>query len=373
MRKRVIPTLWLGLLMAISAILVVAACAPAAAPAPTAAKPAAAAPTTAPAAPAPTTAQAAPTTAPAAAPTAVAKVDYPTRSIEFLVPFAAGGAADVSARKLAAMVEKDLGQPIAIANVTGAGGAAAYQQVKNSKPDGYKLLWTSAAMATLVAQGNIDFDYKALDHVALVSAETVTLAVSSESPWKTLKDFQDEAKKRGADKPMNVGNSGLGSFTHLSAVAIADKLGTPFQHIAFGTGLAVTNLLGGHIDASVQHPAEILSQWKGGSVRMLTVTSNERIPTFKDVPTLKEQGFDLTLEQWRGISVAKDTPQPITQKLEAAFLKAAKSTEWAEYLQTIGASPKPMTSVDMAKFVADQHVQIADLAKKVGSAEQKKP
>lgn len=370
MRGKTIPGFWLGLLMAISAVLVFTACAPAAAPSPTA-KPAA--PTTAPVAAAPTTAPAAaPTSAPAAAPTAAAKIDYPTRSIEFLVPFAAGGAADVAARKLAAMVEKDLGQPIAIANVTGAGGAAAYIDVKNSKPEGYKLLWTSAAMATLPAQGNIDFNYSALDHVALVSAETVTLAVSAESQWKTLKDFLAEAKTRGAaGKPMNVGNSGLGSFTHLSAVAIADKAGVPFQHIAFGTGLAVTNLLGGHIDASVQHPAEILSQVKGGAVRMLTVSANDRIPAFKDVPTLKEQGLDLTLEQWRGVSVAKNTPQPIKDKLEAAFLKAAKSQEWADYLATIGASPKPMTSAEMAKFVADQHTQIADLAKKVNSADKK--
>lgn len=356
---KTVPKSFVMLALAIlGAVVFTAGCQSTPAPSPTAAKPAATQ-----AAPAATQAVApAATQAPAAA-----KVDYPTRSIEFLVPFAAGGAADVSARKLAAMVEKDLGQPIAIANVTGAGGAVAYTEVKNSKPDGYKLLWTSAAMATLVAQGNINFDYTALDHVALVSAETVTLAVSSESPWKTLKDFVDEAKKRGSAKPMNVGNSGVGSFTHLSAVAIADKAGVPFTHVAFGAGLAVTNLLGGHIDASVQHPAEILSQYKGGAVRMLTVSSNERINAFKDVPTLKEQGVDLMLEQWRGISVAKGTPKPVEDKLEAAFLKAAKSPEWAEYLATLGASPKPMTSTEMTKFVADQHVQITDLAKKVNA------
>ncbi len=284
-----------------------------------------------------------------------------------LVPFGAGGAADVAARKLAAMVEKELGQPIAISNVTGAGGAAAYIQVKNSKPDGYKLLWTSAAMATLPAQGNIDFDYKALDHIALVSAETVTLTVSADSPWKTLKDFLAEAKSRGTAKPMNVGNSGIGSFTHLSAVAMADKAGVPFTHIAFGTGLAVTNLIGGHIDASVQHPAEILAAYKGGSVRMLTVSSNERIAAFKEVPTLKEQGIDLLLEQWRGVSVVKDTPQPIKDRLEAAFLKAAKSDEWIQYSESVGATAKPMSSANFSKFVAEQHVQIADLAKKVNA------
>jgi tripartite-type tricarboxylate transporter receptor subunit TctC len=340
---------------------------------PTAAKPAAPAATTAPAQPAataPTQVAAAP--APTQAP-APAKIDYPTRSIDFLVPFAAGGAADVGARRLAVMVEKDLGQPVVISNVTGAGGAVAYTDVKNSKQDGYKILWTSAAMATLPAQGSIDFNYSALDHLALVSAETVTLAVSADSQWKTLKDFLDESKKRGdAGKPMNVGNSGVGSFTHLSAVAIASKAGVPFTNIAFGAGLAVTNLIGGHIDASVQHPAEILSQYKGGSVRMLTVSSDKRIDAFKDVPTLKEQGIDLMLEQWRGISVAKGTPKPIEDKLEAAFLKAAKSSEWADFLATLGASPKPMTSAEMTKFVADQDVQIAALAKQVNADPAKK-
>jgi tripartite-type tricarboxylate transporter receptor subunit TctC len=349
-----------------AALLIAAGCsAPAAAPAPT--KAAAPAATTAPAA--------APTTAPAAAPTkaaapaaptqapAAAVIDYPTRPLEMLVPFAAGGAADVAARKLAAMVEKDLGQPISINNVTGAGGAVAYQTIKNSKPDGSKLLWASAAMATLPAQGNIDFGYEAFDHAALVSAETVCLSVAANNPSKTLKEFVAAAKS--AANPVNVGNSGLGSFTHLSAVAIADKTTAPFTHIAFGAGLAVSNLIGGHIDASVQHPAEILPAYKGDQIRLLGVTSNDRIKAFSDVPTFKEQGFDLFLEQWRGISVTKGTPKPILDRLEGAFLKVAKSAEWSDYLATIGAFPKPMNSADMSKFVADQHTQIQDLSKKV--------
>ncbi|HEX2923707.1 MAG TPA: tripartite tricarboxylate transporter substrate binding protein [Chloroflexota bacterium] len=355
------PLLTFAFATAIALLIATGCSAPAASPTPTkAAAPAAtAAPTTAPAAaPTQAAAPAAPTQAPAAA-----KIDYPTRSLELLVPFAAGGAADVAARKLTAMVEKDLGQPISISNVTGAGGAVAYQQIKNAKPDGYKLLWASAAMATLPAQGNIDFGYEAFDHAALVSAETVCMSVSSDNKAKTLKEFVDAAKS--TSKPVNVGNSGLGSFTHLSAVAIADKTGAPFTHIAFGAGLAVTNLIGGHIDASVQHPAEILAAYKGNQIRLLGITSKDRIQAFKDVPTFKEQGYDLFLEQWRGISVTKGTPKPILDKLEAAFLKVAKSQEWSDYLATIGAFPKPMNSADMSKFVADQHTQIMDLSKKV--------
>ncbi len=357
MRISRVPKLSLVFGFVVAAMMLSAvACQSAPAASPTAAKPAAPAPTQA-AAPA----AAAPTKAPAAAP--AAQSDYPNRPLEMLVPFGAGGAADVAARKIAAMVEKDLGQSIAISNVTGAGGAVAYQTIKNSKPDGYKLLWTSAAMATLPAQGNIDFGYEAFEHAALVSAETVTLTVAADSPWKTLKDFLAEAKTRS--KPMTVGNSGLGSFTHLSAAAIASGAGVPFTHIAFGTGLAVTNLVGGHIDASVQHPAEILSAYKNGKVRILTVSSDQRVPAFKDVPTLKEQGINLTLEQWRGVSVAKGTPKPIIDRLEAVFLKAAKSPEWAEYSESVGAMAKPMPSAEFSKFVAEQDKQIRDLAAKV--------
>ena len=352
------PSFLIGL--AIAGMMLLASSCQSAAPAtsPTAAKPAA--PVATQAAPAPT---AAPAAAPTQAPASATQTDYPTRPIEMLVPFGAGGSADLAARKLAAMVEKDLGQPIQISNVTGAGGAVAYQQIKNSKPDGYKLLWTSAALATLPAQGNIDFGYEAFDHVALVSAETVTLTVAADSQWKSLKEFLDYAKT--ASKPVTVGNSGIGSFTHLSAAAMAQAAGVQFTHIAFGTGLAVTNLVGGHIDASVQHPAEILSALKGGQIRMLTVTSDQRIPAFKDVPTLKEQGINLVLENWRGVSVAKGTPKPIIDRLEAAFLKAAKSPDWGEFVQTIGAVAKPMPSTDFTKFVADQDKQIRALAQTV--------
>ena len=368
MRRPFVPKAWIALALAVAGATIIAAgcqATPPASPAPTqgAAPAATKAPETS--GPAPTRAA---TLTPTAAP--AAKVVYPTRAIELVVPFGAGGAADVAARKIAAIVEKDLGQSISILNVTGAGGAVAYTQVKNAKPDGYKLLWTSAALATLPAQGNIDFDYNAFDHVAMVSTETVTLTVSAQSPWKTLGEFLADAKKRGTEKPVTVGNSGVGSFTHLSGVAIADKAGVPFAHIAFGTGLAVTNLIGGHIDASVQHPAEILSAYRGGAVRMLSVSSERRIEAFKDVPTLKEQGIDLLLEQFRGVSVPKGTPQPIIERLETAFLKAAQTEEWVKHSESVGAEPKTRNSAEYTRFVADQHVQIAELARKV-TADQK--
>ena len=369
MRSRFLPKTWLAFgSMMVGTLVILAGCGQATAPAATTAAPtkaAAPAATTAPAGAATTAPAATKPAAPAAttAPAAAAKIDYPTRVIELVVPFAAGGAADVAARRIASIAEKDLGQSITIANVTGAGGAVAYQRVKNAKPDGYSLLWSSAAMATLPAQGNVDFDYKAFDHVAMVATETVTFAVSSKSPWQTMQAMIDAGKQRGATQPFTMGNSGIGSFTHLSAVALSDKTGMPITHIAFGTGLAVTNLIGGHIDSSVQHPAEILAALKNGDVKMLAVTAANRIETFKDVPTMKELGYpDLVLEQFRAVSVPKGTPPEIIAKVEAALLKAADSPEWAAQVALTGSQTVKKNSAELTKYVAEQDTQIATLA-----------
>jgi tripartite-type tricarboxylate transporter receptor subunit TctC len=254
-------------------------------------------------------------------------------------------------------------QPMVIANTTGAGGAVAYTRVRNDPPDGYSLVWSSAAMATLPAQGNIDFDYRAFDHIAMVSQETVTLVVAANSPWQTFEDFIAHARQEAAQgRPVTVGNSGVGSYTHLSAAAIASRANTQFQHIAFGAGLAVTNLLGGHIDASVQHPAEILSVWRNNQVRILSVSSEERIPAFRDVPTLMELGLDLHLAQWRSVSAPRGTSPDRLRWLEDVFLRAADDPRWHANAEQTGSTVVKMGSEELTQFFARQHELIAELA-----------
>src|SRR5512133_2006819 len=115
--------------------------------------------------------------------------DWPARQVELINPFAAGAAADIQARKLAEIISRDLGQPMVVRNVLGAGGAIAYNEVHRSKPDGHMLIWYSGAVNTLAARKQIPYDFNAFEPIAGVGIETVSIAVSKNSPWKDLKEF----------------------------------------------------------------------------------------------------------------------------------------------------------------------------------------
>lgn len=286
---------------------------------------------------------------------------YPTKPVELIVPFGPGGAADISARKLAELAKDDLGQQMQVRNVPKGGGAIAYNQVKNARPDGYTTIWASGAVNTLAATGNIDFTYEAFKHAGIVATETVTLAVADDSPWQDLRGFMQAAK----DQKMKVGNSGLGSFTHIASFALADAAGVEFEHVPFGEQLAYNQVLGGQIDASVQHPAEILEQWKAGKLRILTLTSPERIEAYEGVPTAREQGYDVVMTQWRGVSVPKDTPDEAVQKLEDSFTKAAESEDWKKFANSVGSQVQVMGSDEMTDFVADQFKEIKGIVAKM--------
>lgn len=287
---------------------------------------------------------------------------YPTRPVELVVPFGAGGAADVSARKLAELAKDELGAQIQVRNVTGGGGAVAYNQVKNAKPDGYTIIWSSGAVNTLAATGNIPFTYEAFKHAGVVSTETVTLTVDKDAPWQDLDGFMQAAQQQ----QMQVGNSGLGSFTHITSFALADAAGVQFNHVPFGDQLAITQVLGGQIEASVQHPAEILEQWEAGKIRILTLTSPEPLQTYEGVPTAEEQGYDVIMTQWRGLSVPQETPDSAVQTLEETFTNVAQSDEWQSFVDSIGSQAQVMSTDEMTTFVADQYKKIQDVVAKMG-------
>lgn len=295
-------------------------------------------------------------------------VDFPTKPIEMTVLFGAGSGADLLARKVADLAAKELGQPIAVVNRTGAGGAVGYSYVKDQKPDGYNIVWNSNSINTAYHQGNMQFDYKAFAGVAELTTEPVSIAVKADAPWKDINEFIEYAKKNPGK--VRVGNSGLGTFTHLTAVALENKTGVKFTHVPFGQGLAVSSLLGGKIEASVQLPAEIMSQVQAGQVRILAVTGEERLASLPDVPTFKEKGIDLTLSLWRGIAVPAGTPKAVIDKLEAAFKKVAESQEFKDFAKQMGANIEFRGAADFDKFIAEQDKILADLMEQIGMKKQ---
>jgi tripartite-type tricarboxylate transporter receptor subunit TctC len=306
--------------------------------------------------------------APALLVAAAPAVAFPDKPLELTVLFGAGSAADLLARKLAELASKDLGQPVAVVNRTGAGGAIGYTHVRGQSPDGYALVWNSNSVSTAYHAGNMKFDYTAFAGVAALTSEPVSLAVKADAPWKDVRELLAHAKANPGQ--VRVGNSGRGSFTHLMAVALENRAGVKLTHVPFGRELAVTTVLGDKIEASAQLPAEIMTQVTGRQVRVLAITGDKRLPSLPDVPTLKESGVDLTMALWRGIAAPKGTPEPVIARLERAFTQAAQSAEFRDFATRMGAVVDVRGAKDFDTFMARDDRDVAGLMEQIGLKKQ---
>jgi tripartite-type tricarboxylate transporter receptor subunit TctC len=299
---------------------------------------------------------------------AVPAAAFPDKPLELTVLFGAGSAADLLARKLAESAGRELGQPVAVVNRTGAGGALGYTYVKGQPADGYALVWNSNSISTAYHAGNMKLDYTAFAGVAALTGEPVSLAVKADAPWKDIRELLAHAKAHPGQ--VRVGNSGRGSFTHLFAVALENRAGVKLTHVPFGRELAVTTVLGDKIEASVQLPAEIMAQVTGRQVRVLAISGDKRLTSLPDVPTLKESGVDMAMTLWRGVAVPKGTPDPIVSRLERAFTQAAQSAEFREFAARMGAVVDIRGAKDFDAFMATDDREIAALMEQIGLRKQ---
>jgi tripartite-type tricarboxylate transporter receptor subunit TctC len=285
-------------------------------------------------------------------------------AIEITVLFPAGSSADVTARLLAEGMAKQLGANVIVVNRPGAGGAIGYKYVASQKPDGYALVWNSNSVSTTYHSGMMAIDYRAFDPVARALSETPILVVRSESKWKTLPDMIADAKAR--PKQITVGNSGIGSHTHISGVALFKAAGAEVTDVPFAAAQVVPSLMGGHVDALVQLPAALASYIKSGSVRVLAALAQHRDPLLPDVPTALEQGVDASLEAWRGIAVPKGTPKPVIATLEAAIRKTVESPEFAKASERLGVRPAFLPADGFGELIANEDVSLAKLMQAIG-------
>jgi tripartite-type tricarboxylate transporter receptor subunit TctC len=290
--------------------------------------------------------------------------DFPTQPVEMTVLF--GGSSATIAQVLADAMSKELGVPVAAVSRTGASGAVGYSYVKSTPPNGYNIVWNSNSISTAFHNGNMDFDYKAFDAVAQVGMEVPALAVRSDSGWKNLKEFAAAAKKQ----KMKVGISGRGSFTHLASAALFDKMGVEVIYVPYGKGSAPVELLGGRVDAALQWPSQFKAQVDAGQLRVIGVTSTARLPVLPDVPTAKEQGFDVDAVLWRGIAAPKGTPKAAIAKLEGAIRKVVTSAEFKDRSAKLGFEPAFMSASDFGKFIASDDASIAKLMGQLGLKKQ---
>jgi len=302
--------------------------------------------------------------------------DYPNRPITVLVPYAPGGTADLTGRPLAAALERALKNPVVVVNKPGAGGAVGMSAAAHSKPDGYTLLVTLSSISVIPEADRL-FDRKPaytpdqFAPLALISADPAVLVVRAESPWKTVKDFVDDAKRRPGE--ISFSSSGIYGPAHLAMEMFAHSAGIKLRHIPYpGAGPAMTALLGGHADALAPGPAVVMPMVRGGKLRVLAGWGGKRVGALPDVPTFKELGHDIEFYTWVGAFAPAGTPEPVLQKVRAALRQAVQD---AEFKGAMGKLEAPITYLDAPEFKTfwdTDSRRLAEIVRRIGKVEEKK-
>lgn len=304
---------------------------------------------------------------------ATAQQAYPSKPITMVVPFPPGGVADTVARPVAEAMSRELGQQVVIENKAGAGGGIGMGQVARAAPDGYTVLLALASLTVLpeadVVLGRQQmFALDALRPIARFTADPTVLAVRADSPWKTVKDFIDDAKARpGA---INYGSSGNYGTMHVPMEMLAQNAGVKLTHVPYGgAGPAVVALLGGQIQAVSSGPASVLQHVKAGKLRVLAHWGNAKLETLPDVPSLKSAGYNAEYAQWSGLFVPAKTPEPVAQRLRAAARAAANDPKVKETILAAGSPILYLDTPDFEKYVQQDARKMSDVVKKIGKVE----
>jgi tripartite-type tricarboxylate transporter receptor subunit TctC len=298
---------------------------------------------------------------------------YPTKPISMIVPFPPGGLADIVARPVAEAMSRELGQPVVIENRAGAGGGIGMAFAAKAPADGHTVLLSLSSLTVIPEADALlgrapMFTLASLRPVARFTADPTVLAVRAESPWKSVKEFVDDAKRRpGA---LNYGSSGNYGTMHVPMEILAQNAGIKMTHVPFtGAAPAVVALLGGQIDAVSSGPATVLQHVKAGKLRVLAHWGTTRLDVMPDVPALKDTGFNAEYAQWSGLFIPAGVPEPVAQRLRAAAKAAAQEAKVKEVIQNAGS---PILYQDMPEF--EQYVQadakrMADVVKRIGKVE----
>src|SRR5579871_451432 len=301
--------------------------------------------------------------------TPAAAQHWPQRQVTIVVPFAAGGSADLLARVLQTHLQAQTGVPIVVENKSGAGGSIGAAYVAKAPPDGTTLLIgtvsTNAINAFLYTHLSYDVarDFQA---ITLLVRFPNLLFVNPKIPAKTVPELIAYLKANPGK--VNYGSSGLGTSSHLSMVMFALATGTMMTHIPFrSTGEVVNSMIGGHLDLAIDSMTTTLPHAQSGAVRALAVTTPQRNPSMPDLPTIGETlpGYEATA--WQGLFAPAGTPRPIVERLAAEVKRILETPEVASSFTAVGAEPAPMPPDAFAAFTRAERAKWKEIVRASGT------
>lgn len=280
---------------------------------------------------------------------------FPTRFLEVVVPFAPGGAVDNTIRILGAEAEKILGQKITVLNKPAGGSVEGQRYVATAKPDGYTLLAMTSSIVSNILTKNVDFTLDSFDPLIMYCFDPFVFVVSADLPYKTL----SEVVAAGKVKPLAASTPGKANSKHIAGMLIEEKTGAKFNYVhTKGASEGVPMIAGGHVQVGCWAWAEVRPLVEQGKIRPIAVMAERRDSDFPNVPTFKEEGFELYYGAWRGIAAPKGLPPDTRNILINALTKAVNSSEVKEKFEKAGFPVVYKDAAGFRKYVEEDYVSL---------------
>ncbi len=289
----------------------------------------------------------------------------PTRTVEFVVPAGTGGGADQMARLVQGVVTKYnlMKQPLVVVNKGGGAGAEGFLDVKGAKGEPHKIIITLSNLFTTPLATGVPFNWKDLTPVQMMALDQFIFWVNAETPYKTAKEYVEAAKAAGAGK-MKMGGTGSKQEDQIITVAVEKQSGAKFTYIPYkGGGEVAVQLVGKHIDSTVNNPIEAVEQWRAGKLRALCVFDDMPMPyknkvtatqAWGDVPTCKSQGLDVDYQMLRGIFMAPGVSKEQVDYFVGVLKKVRETTEWKEFMEKGAFNQTALGGEEYVKWVTKE-------------------
>lgn len=288
---------------------------------------------------------------------------YPEKEIEWILWSNPGGGSDITARTVGIPLRKLLGQPLVIVNMSGGSGARAMTYVQNEKADGYTLLFVTNTLITTIERKLVDYKIEDFVPVFMLNDDPQTIAVSAKSNIKNLTDLIVLGKK----KSLKWGLTHLGGNDHVAIHTFAKIADIKYDPVVYQSGGEVmVAALGGVIDVFISNPSEIMGQVEAGNLCVIASMSEKRISVLPEVPTLKEEGYDVVFGTWRGVCVKKGTDPAIIRTLEELFYKAADSDIYRKFLKDNGMDFNVKNAEEFVVFMSSQFKVFSEGIRDIG-------